>query len=140
MAGTGRYEEVRESMPLGPWPVQTAAGLAGPMSVVPTRRRPPVGRLSGTTSPRHAGRVGTDDVQRDEKAGAGVALCVDGPMVGSEVTVTLGRHAFPPDVIDVDGHGYLLAVQARPVTGRPWRYTVIRPGDLWVIDGGGTSG
>jgi len=58
-------------------------------------------------------------------------------MAGSQVTVALGRHAYPPDEIDVDGHGYLLAVQSRPVTGRPWRYTVIRPGDLWVIDGRG---
>lgn len=104
------------------------------------RTGPPVGRLSGVAVRRHAGLVGTDDGEEGERATAGVALCVDGPMAGSEVTVPLGRHAYPPDVIDVDGHGYLLAVQSRPVTGRPWRYTVIRPGDPWVIDGERTSG
>lgn len=66
-------------------------------------------------------------------------LCIDGPMAGTEMPVPLEDDGDPVAVVDVDGHTYVLAVQGRPVAGRPWRYSVVRDGNLYVIDGGGST-
>ena len=130
MAGTSEDEEVRHSMSRGPLPVQSSARLrsrvfrcAGSPSAVVRRR--PAREPGGVTSGADAG----------VPSSAG-AFCVDGPMAGEELTVRLDGDGLPPSVIDVAGHGYLLMVQPRPVIERPWQYTVIRQGDLWLVDGG----
>ena len=66
-------------------------------------------------------------------------MCVDGPMAGTEVRVSLDADGEPAAVVDVGGRAYALAMQDRPVTGRPWRYSVVRDGDLYVIDGGAST-
>ena len=75
----------------------------------------------------------TDDGSRPA---AVTGLCADGPMAGTEVRVEVDGDGEPSAVIAVDGHTYVLAMQSSPVIGRPWRYTVVRDGDLYVIDGG----
>lgn len=80
------------------------------------------------------GNVVPGNVTPGNKAG----ICADGPMAGREFAVSLDEAGSPPDVVDVDGHTYLLAVQQRPLQGRPWRYTVVDEGVLLVLDGGRT--
>jgi hypothetical protein len=63
-----------------------------------------------------------------------VGTCVDGGMAGEEVTVPL-VDGVPPTVITVGALTYLLAGSSTPVAGSRWRYTVVRPGDGYVVDG-----
>ena len=63
-------------------------------------------------------------------------ICADGPMAGREFAVSLDATGSPAEVVDVDGCTYLLAVQQRPVQGRPWRYAVVSEGALLVLEGG----
>ena len=70
----------------------------------------------------------------NEPDAVATGLCVDGPMAGDEVTVPL-VDGEPPTVIDVNGSTYMLAVQPTPADRRPWRYTVVRLGDLIDPDG-----
>jgi hypothetical protein len=67
--------------------------------------------------------------------GVAVVLRVDGAMAGAEVTVP-ATDGVPPTVITVSGLTYVQSVQSTPVAGRPWRYTVVRPNDGYVVDGG----
>lgn len=78
----------------------------------------------------------TDDGSRPA---AVTGLCGDGPLAGTEVRVAVDGDGEPAAVIAVDGHTYVLAMQSSPVTGRPWRYTVVRDGELHVIDGGAST-
>lgn len=64
------------------------------------------------------------------------AFCADGPVAGEEFSVVLDETGSPPEVVDVEGHTYLLAVQPQPLDARPWRYTVVRDGTLLLLDGG----
>jgi len=63
------------------------------------------------------------------------AICADGPMAGEQFPVALDETGSPPDVVDVDGHTYLLAVQSQPSEARPWRYAAVREGTLLLVDG-----
>jgi hypothetical protein len=92
--------------------------------LVPADESPP------TDLPRPSPVAAADDVA--------VVLCADGAMAGEEVPVP-ATDGVPPSVITVGGLTYLQAVQSRPVAGRPWRYTVARPNDRYVVDGGASQ-
>lgn len=123
MAGTDWDDEVRNSMAPGPQRVDSPG-------------RPSKSFCLRHSSGRdHSCRVSPDD----EPVGPATGMCVDGPMAGTEVRVSLDADGEPAAVVDVGGRAYALAMQDRPVTGRPWRYSVVRDGDLYVIDGGAST-